>query len=144
LCSKKSINLSVFIPPFSYKSQCITPFTEIANIPVYFLNTSDGDYCSLVMLTAQKSISSIGIFDFPYLASDYKSGMRPKYLINWRIDNALNRLYIYLDGKTYIFERGYCGKKSGIDGDTITTNAFFITNIISFLLGKLLEKAIHL
>ena len=105
---------------------------------------SDGDYCSLVMLTAQKSISSIGMFDFPYLASDYKSGMRPKYLINWRIDNALNRLYIYLDGKTYIFERGYCGKKTGSDGDSVTTNAFLLTNIISFLLGKLLEKAVHL
>jgi hypothetical protein len=40
LCSKNSINLSVFIPPFSYKSQFTTPFTEIANTPVYFLNTS--------------------------------------------------------------------------------------------------------
>jgi hypothetical protein len=39
-CSKKSINLSVFIPPFSYKSQSTTPSTLIANIPVYFLNTS--------------------------------------------------------------------------------------------------------
>ena len=38
--SKNSINLSVFIPLFSYKSQPSTPFTEIANIPVYFLNTS--------------------------------------------------------------------------------------------------------
>jgi hypothetical protein len=40
LCSKNLINLSVFIPPFSYKSQFTTPFTEIANTSVYFLNTS--------------------------------------------------------------------------------------------------------
>jgi hypothetical protein len=130
----KTINSNAY-----YSAPEVFNESELDNI-----SFSDGDYCSLVMLTAQKSISSIGIFDFPYLASDYKSEMRPKYLIRWRIDNALNRLYIYLDGKTYIFERGYCGKKAGSDGDTITTNAFFITNIISFLLGKLLEKAIHL
>ena len=38
--SKNSYNLSVFIPLFSYNSQPNTPFVEIANIPVYFLNTS--------------------------------------------------------------------------------------------------------
>ena len=38
--SKNSTILSAFIPLFSYKSQPTTPFTEIANIPVYFLNTS--------------------------------------------------------------------------------------------------------
>ncbi len=36
--SKKSYNLSVFIPLFSYNSQPKTPFVEIANIPVYFLS----------------------------------------------------------------------------------------------------------
>ena len=47
LCSKNSINLSVFIPPFSYKSQFTTPLAEIANTPVYFLNTS----CDCVFIT---------------------------------------------------------------------------------------------
>jgi hypothetical protein len=37
---KNSYNLSAFIPRFSYNSQPKTPFVEIANIPVYFLNTS--------------------------------------------------------------------------------------------------------
>ena len=44
---KNSTNLSVFIPPFSYKSHPSIPFTEIANIPVYFLNTS----CDCVFMT---------------------------------------------------------------------------------------------
>lgn len=35
--SKKSTNLSVLIPPFSYKSQPNTPLVEIAKTPVYFL-----------------------------------------------------------------------------------------------------------
>lgn len=104
----------------------------------------NGDYCSLIILTAEKSISSIGIFNFPYFASNYKSGMRPKYLVSWRIDNALNRLYIYLDGKTYIFERSHYDKKKNNEDSSITINAFFITNIISFILGKLIEKAVHL
>ena len=43
---KKSYNLSVFIPLFSYNSQPKTPFVEIANILVYFLNTS----CDCVLL----------------------------------------------------------------------------------------------
>ena len=49
-----SINLSVFIPPFSYKykSQCITPFTEIENIPLYFLNT----FCDCVFITHRFSL----------------------------------------------------------------------------------------
>jgi len=38
--SKKSANLSLSIPPLSYKCQPNTPSLEIANIPVYFLNTS--------------------------------------------------------------------------------------------------------
>ena len=87
----KTINSNAY-----YSAPEVFKENELNNI-----SFSDGDYCSLVILTAQKSISSIGIFDFPYLASDYKSGMRPKYLISWRIDNILNRLYIYLDGKTY-------------------------------------------
>jgi hypothetical protein len=103
----------------------------------------DGEYCSLVILTARKSISSIGIFEFPYFASNYKSEMRTKYLISWRVDNLLNRLYIYLDKKTYIFERSYCSSKKNNGEDSITTNAFLLTNIISFLLGKLLEKTVH-
>ena len=32
--------ISAFIPLFSYKSHPTTPSIEIANIPVYFLNTS--------------------------------------------------------------------------------------------------------
>jgi hypothetical protein len=44
--SKKSANLSLSIPPLSYKCQPKTPSLEIANIPVYFLNT----YCDCVLI----------------------------------------------------------------------------------------------
>jgi len=45
--SKNSYNLSAFIPLFSYNCQPKTPFVEIANIPVYFLNT----FCDCVFIT---------------------------------------------------------------------------------------------
>jgi hypothetical protein len=101
-------------------------------------------YCSLIILTAEKSISSIGIFDFPYFAIKYISGMNPKYLIKWRIDNSLNRLYIFLDSYTYVFEKKIIDIKKNNNYDNITTNTFLLTNLISFFLGKLLEKTIHI
>ena len=45
--SKNSYNLILSIPPLPYKSHPKTPFADIANIPVYFLNTS----CECVFIT---------------------------------------------------------------------------------------------
>lgn len=45
--SKNIFNLSLFIPLFSYKVQPKTPLCPIANIAVYFLNTS----CDCVVIT---------------------------------------------------------------------------------------------
>lgn len=70
--------------------------------------------------------------------------MNPKYLIKWRIDNSLNRLYIFLDSYTYVFEKKIIDIKKNNNYDNITTNTFLLTNLISFFLGKLLEKTIHI
>jgi len=108
------------------------------------MNFDKNEFCSLVILTAEKSISSIGIFDFPYFAVKYKSGMSPKYLIKWKVDNLLNRLYLYIDEHTYVFEKDFFKSFKNNDYENITTNTFLLTNLISFLLGKLLEKTIHI
>lgn len=103
------------------------------------------DACSLVVLQTEKIIKSIGIFEFPYFAIKYISELNSKYIINWKIDLHLNRLYIYFDGNTFVFEKNHNNLNNKINSDeSITTNTFIITNILSFLLGKLLEKTIHL
>ena len=107
------------------------------------LSIEDGELCSLIVLKTEKYIKSIGIFDFPYFAIEYISGMNPRYSISWKVDNNIGRLYIYFDNNTYIFEKIYFDK-SEENNDRITTNAFLITNLLSFFLGKFLEKTIHL
>jgi hypothetical protein len=153
----KSHKLAIKIRKYEKKLGFII-FTKIINSNAYYHSCALIDnikndlivenpvqsYCSLIILTAEKSISSIGIFDFPYFALKYKSGMMPKYLIKWKIDNSLNRLYIFLDNHSYVFERKLIEIKKNNNYDNITTNAFLLTTIISFLLGKFLEKTIHL
>ena len=107
------------------------------------LSVEDGELCTLLILKTEKYIKSIGIFEFPYFAIDYISGMNPRYLISWKVDNILGRLYIYFDNNTYIFEKNIYDKLDN-SNERITTNAFLITNLLSFLLGKFLEKTIHI
>ena len=113
------------------------------NIDKCSLSVEDGELCSLIILKTEKYIKSIGIFEFPYFAIDYISGMSPRYLISWKVDNILGRLYIYFDNNTYIFEKNIYDKLED-NNDRVTTNAFLITNLLSFFLGKFLEKTIHI
>lgn len=106
------------------------------------LSIEDGELCTLLILKTEKYIKSVGIFEFPYFAVDYISGMNPRYLISWKVDNILGRLYIYFDNNTYIFEKNIYDKLD-YSNDRVTTNTFLITNLLSFLLGKFLEKTIH-
>ena len=99
-------------------------------------------HCSLVILQSQKFIQSVGIFEIPYFAIDYKSGMNPEYLIRWKVDPTQNRLFIYLDNTYYIFEKNYYDMDINNE-KTITTNAFLISNLISFIIGKLLQNVFH-
>lgn len=100
------------------------------------------EICTLVLLKTEKLIKSIGVFEFPYFAVNYLSGMNPKYIIKWKVDKDLGRLYISFDKNTYIFEKE-CNNIND-KRESITTNFFLITNLLSFLLGKLLEKTIHI
>lgn len=101
------------------------------------------DICTLVLVKSQQYIKSVGILEFPYLAFDYKTEMFPKYVINWKYNPLLARLYIYFDDYTYVFEKNYYDKCSD-KHDNITMNTFVFANIFSFILGKLLEKIVHL
>lgn len=103
---------------------------------------SDDEICTLVILKTEKLIQSIGVFEFPYFAIDYVSGFNPEYIISWKVDKILGRLYIYFDENTYAFEKIYSEKIK--NEESISTNFFLITNLLSFLLGKLLEKTIHI
>jgi hypothetical protein len=107
------------------------------------LSIEDGESCTLLILKTEKYIKSVGIFEFPYFAVDYISGMNPRYLISWKVDNILGRLYIYFDNNTYIFEKNIYDKLD-YSNDRVTTNTFLVTNLLSFLLGKFLEKTIHI
>jgi len=103
----------------------------------------DGESCCLIIKKTEKYIKSIGVFEFPYFNINYHSSMNKKYTVIWKINHLLGRLYIYFDNDTYIFEKKYYDKMD-LNNDRITTNFFLITNFISFILGKLLEKTIHL
>ena len=105
------------------------------------ISTDNDENCCLVILTAEKYIRSVGIFELPHLANSYKSGMRQRYTMSWKVDKSLNRLYIFVDKNIYVFEKNFVNDL--MKNDRVTTNSFLITNIISFILGKLLESTIH-
>lgn len=139
-----------------YESNNIITYSKIVNCAIQnnscnslndldkcSLSIEDGELCSLIILKTEKYIKSVGIFEFPYFAVNYISGMNPKYLISWKVDNVLGRLYIYFDNNTYIFEKNFYDKFDD-SNDRVTTNAFLVTNLLSFLLGKFLEKTIHI
>ena len=113
---------------------------DLSNFDKCSISTEDGELCSLIILKTEKNIKSIGVFEFPYFAIDYISGMSPRYLISWKVDNLLGRLYIYFDNNTYVFEK----KIYDNNDKRITTNVFLITNILSFFFGKFLEKTLHI
>ncbi len=103
---------------------------------------NDGEVCSLIVLKSEKNIKSIGIFEFPYFSRSYITGLNPKYFIIYKIDTQLNRLYIYFDKNKYVFQRSIDKLYKKVE--RVLTNVFLITNLISFYLGKLLEKIINI
>lgn len=140
-----------------YESLNILKYTKIINCNVmhglpkqyYTLNEcllfpEDGEICSLLILKAEKIFKSIGIFEFPYFTINYTSGMNPKYIITWKVDYLLNRLYINIETDTYIFEKKNNDYIDSHNEESVTTNVFLITNLLSFFFGKLLEKTIHM
>ena len=104
---------------------------------------NNGERCTLVLIKSQKFIKSIGIFEFPYFALNYRTGLCPKCIICWKYNPIFGRLYIYIDNHTYVFQKNYYDKFSDKQ-ENISMNIFIIANIVSFLFGKLLEKAIHI
>ena len=151
---KNNIN-EVCVKIKRYESNNLITYSKIANCALdnscnnlsnsekYSLSKKDSELCSLIVLKTEKYIKSIGIFEFPYFAINYISGMSPKYLISWKVDNILGRLYIYFDNNTYIFEKNFYDKLED-NNDSVTTNVFLLTNLLSFLFGKFLEKTIHI
>ena len=101
--------------------------------------THENKQCSLIVLESEKMIKSVGIFEFPHITFLYKSAMNPTYAITWKIDTQLNRLYVYFDKNTYVFEREFYDELI-MNKQSITTNTFIVTNVISFIMCKLLEK----
>jgi hypothetical protein len=116
---------------------------EIPTIMPDLKSDNNCETCTLILLKSQKFIKSIGIFEFPYFALDYRTGMYPRYVICWKYNAFLGRLYINIDNYTYVFEKNYYDKFTD-KYENITMNTFLVANIISFLFGKLLEKTIHL
>lgn len=157
LCIKPSLtknDLSVKIK--KYESYGLITFTKVVESSIienkcdaleldldYKMDIKCGEECCMIILNSEKYLKSVGIFEFPYFATKYKSEMKPQYLIGWKVDKLLNRLYIYLDKHTYIFERNYYDKFSSRE-QIITADTFLITNLISFILGKLLESTFHI
>ena len=101
IVSPRIINLSLSQGPYS---RGCTSRQRSSGI-LYNSIIKNKNRCSLVILTSEKFIQSIGIFQIPYFGINYKSEMRPEYLITWDFDIQLNRLYIYFDNNKYIFER---------------------------------------
>ena len=70
--------------------------------------------------------------------------MNPKYNIQWKVNIDLNRLYIKLDNNTYIFEKKILENIENNNENNVITNVFLITNLLSYFLGKILEKTLHI
>jgi len=139
-------NIMILRKKITSKTVCITDpkKSDIKSPKIINCNSViNNNKCSLVILTSEKFIQSIGIFQIPYFGINYKSEMRPEYLITWDFDIQLNRLYIYLDNNKYIFERNLLDTSEITNEKVITTNTFIISNIISFVFGKILENIFH-
>jgi len=155
LCIKPILNKNdLYVKIKKYESYGLITFTKVVESSIienrgdvidldYKIDIKCGEECSMIILNSEKYLKSIGIFEFPYFATKYKSEMKPQYLIGWKVDKLLNRLYIYLDKHTYIFERNYYDKFSSRE-QIITADTFIITNLISLLLGKFLESTLHI
>jgi hypothetical protein len=155
LCIKPSLNKNdLYVKIKKYESHGLITFTKVVESSIienssdiidldYKIDIKCGEECSMIILNSEKYLKSVGIFEFPYFATKYKSEMKPQYLIGWKVDKLLNRLYIYLDKHTYIFERNYYDKFSSRE-QIITADTFLITNLISLLLGKFLESTLHI
>ena len=124
--------------------KCLAYYNDCSAIEKCMIENdfNDGEICSLIVLKSEKNIKSIGVFEFPYFSRDYITGLNPKYMIIYKTDIQLNRLYIYFDKNKYVFQRII--DKTYIKEERVITNVFFITNLISFYLGKLLEKIINI
>jgi hypothetical protein len=123
-----------------YEKQNLITYSKIINCNLFLDSYKENnEYCSLLILTSEKMIKSFGIFEFPHLTFLYKSAMNSTYAITWKIDTQLNRLYVYFDKNTYVFEREFYDEMI-MNKQSITTNTFIVTNIISFIMCKLLEK----
>ena len=155
LCVKPSLTKNdLYVKIKKYESNGFITFTKVVESSIienncdaldldYKMDIKCGEECCMIILNSEKYLKSVGIFEFPYFATKYKSEMKPHYLIGWKVDKLLNRLYIYLDKHTYIFERNYYDKFSSRE-QIITADTFLITNLISFVLGKLLESTLHI
>lgn len=131
-----------------YETYGFISFVKVINCKVINDNNvytflKNNNLCSLFVFTTKKIVKSIGIFEFPYFAINYISGMNPKYIVKWKVNNDLGRLYVIIDKDTYVFEKKYYDKLDERD-ESVTTNIFLITNTLSFLLGKFLENFIHI
>ena len=115
---------------------------EISDLDNCLITLNNDNICTLIILTAEKNIKSIGIFEFPYFSINYISGFNPKYTIVFKVNTDLDRLYIYFDKNIYVFQRIYNDKI--LDDENLITNTFVLSNIISFILGKFLEKTFHI
>ena len=124
--------------------KCLAYYNDCSDVEKCMIENdfNDGEICSLIVLKSEKNIKSIGIFEFPYFSQDYNTGLNPKYMIIYKMDLQLNRLYIYFDKNKYVFQRN--NDKIYRKEERVTTNVFLITNLISFYLGKLLEKFINI
>ena len=149
--SKKEIN-ELFVKIKRYEKNNFVTYTKIINCNAINTDCEEleecdldkSQICSLIIFKTEKYVKSITIFEFPYLAIDYISGMSPKYNIKWKVNEDLQRLYINLDENTYIFEKKILEKTDYNNDDNVITNVFLITNLLSFFVGKFLEKALHI
>ena len=151
LCIKpeyNSNNVNVKIKKYEYNG--LITFTKILESNILEniecedkLDIKCGEQCCMIILNSEKYLKSIGIFEFPYLAIKYKSIIKPKCLIGWKVDKLLNRLYIYFDNNYYVFEKNYYDNYYNKQ-NSITTDIFLITNVISFVFGKFLESTFHI
>lgn len=142
------VNNDLYVKIKKYEYNGLITFSKVIDTTVIENNEKSmeltcGEECSMIILNSEKYLKSIGSFHFPYFAIKYKSIMKPKYIILWKVDKLLNRLYIYIDNYTYIFEKNYYDKFSSNE-QIITADTFLITNLISFLLGKILESTFHI
>ena len=96
--------------------------------------------CNLLFLTSEKYIQSLGIIDFPQIIKKYDSSYQYENILRSNVYINCDKLYIHFNNHNYIFEKIINVSQQK---ENIISQTFIMSNLLSFIFGKLFDNIAH-